>query len=475
MSARIVVLGGGLCGLSAGLMLARDGHQVTVLERDDAPVPESAQLAWEQWRREGVKQFRQAHLLAPGGCAVLEGELADVHRALIGAGAVRFDALDLLPPTLPDPGPWPDGQRFVTFTARRPVFEQVLGRAAEQQDDLHVRRGADVAGLLAQTNGDAHVTGVRLRSGETLDADLVVDAMGRRSSLPQWLSEAGIGSVEEEAEDSGFIYYTRYFRSRDGSTPPVYAPPLSPIGTFSVLTIPSDNQTWSVTLYVSSGDQALKRMREVDAWTSVVKTCPAHAHWLEGEPIGEMVAMGGVVDRSRRPVRDGPEGGVGGRLITGLALLGDACACTNPSLGRGMTLGLMHAQALRRAVSAHLHDPHEFAQAWDDATEATLMPWYRETIIEDRARLGEIEALREGREPPPPSDPAAALMQALPVAMLHDGDVFRAFLESRCCLTRLSESLARDDMAERTLALAGEHELLPIPGPGREDLLALLA
>ncbi|MEA2305105.1 MAG: hypothetical protein QOH43_2385, partial [Solirubrobacteraceae bacterium] len=36
--ARIVVLGAGVCGLAAGLMLRRDGHTVTVLERDPAPV-----------------------------------------------------------------------------------------------------------------------------------------------------------------------------------------------------------------------------------------------------------------------------------------------------------------------------------------------------------------------------------------------------------------------------------------------------
>jgi phytoene dehydrogenase-like protein len=34
--AQIVVMGGGLNGLTAGMLLARDGHQVTVTERDTA-------------------------------------------------------------------------------------------------------------------------------------------------------------------------------------------------------------------------------------------------------------------------------------------------------------------------------------------------------------------------------------------------------------------------------------------------------
>lgn len=45
--ARIVVVGGGIVGLGASLMLARDGHQVTVLERDPAPPPDP-EGAWER-------------------------------------------------------------------------------------------------------------------------------------------------------------------------------------------------------------------------------------------------------------------------------------------------------------------------------------------------------------------------------------------------------------------------------------------
>ncbi|MGH9017600.1 MAG: FAD-dependent oxidoreductase, partial [Acidimicrobiales bacterium] len=62
--ASIVVTGGGMVGLVTAMLLADDGHQVTVIERDAAPPPPSAE-AWGQWTRRGVNQFRLLHFLHP--------------------------------------------------------------------------------------------------------------------------------------------------------------------------------------------------------------------------------------------------------------------------------------------------------------------------------------------------------------------------------------------------------------------------
>ena len=66
---KVVVVGAGVCGLTAAMLLARDGHEVTVLERDEQPVPDSPEQAWDGWKRGGVAQFRQAHYLTPRGWA----------------------------------------------------------------------------------------------------------------------------------------------------------------------------------------------------------------------------------------------------------------------------------------------------------------------------------------------------------------------------------------------------------------------
>jgi 2-polyprenyl-6-methoxyphenol hydroxylase-like FAD-dependent oxidoreductase len=466
---KIVVLGAGVCGLAAGLLLRRDGHEVTVIERDPDPVPGSPDEAWERWSRDGVSQFRLAHYLTPRGRMVLEESLPDVLAGLETAGGAAFDPLPLMPPPITDRTPRDGDGRFRTVTARRPVFEQVLAEAANGEPGLEIRRGVSVADLVVGArNGTPHVAAVRTDSGEQLDADLIVDAMGRRSPLPRWLEAAGTRPVHEESEDSGFIYYSRYFRAADAGMPQYRAPLLMPIGTFSLLTLPSDDDTWSVTIYTSAGDRPLKRLREIGPWTAVVRACPLHAHWLEGEPISDMIAMGGILDRYRRLSVDGKP------VATGVALLGDSWSCTNPSLGRGMTLGLLHAQRLAEVARAHPDDPDDFAEAWDAVTEADLMPWYRETVEEDRARFNEIEALRHGLQAPPEPGSMPWLQGALLAAASQDADAFRAFLANRCCLSLNREIFADESFMERVFDLARGTERPPLAGPDRDQLLALL-
>ena len=58
--ASIVIVGGGISALTTAMLLADDGHEVTVLERDpDGPTDAGA--SWESWERRGVSQFRLPH------------------------------------------------------------------------------------------------------------------------------------------------------------------------------------------------------------------------------------------------------------------------------------------------------------------------------------------------------------------------------------------------------------------------------
>jgi len=467
---RIVVAGGGIVGLSMAMMLAKQGHEVTVLERDAGGVPGSPDQAWQAWDRHGVAQFRQPHYLHTAGRQILDAALPEVTQALLGAGGTTFDMLALMPPFIEDRSPREGDERFVTVTGRRPVIEYAVASTAARQ--LDIRRGVSVTELMtgpAAAQDVPNVTGVRTSDGEELAADLVIDAMGRRSGLPGWLADLGAQPVAEEAEDSGFTYYTRYFRSADGSAPQFITGLLTPFDSFSLLTLPGDAGTWSVTVYISSRDQALKEVRQADKWQAVVAACPLHAHLLDGEPVSGVLPMSGIVDRQRRIVVDGSP------VLTGLLTVGDSACCTNPSVGRGMTMGLMHAAGTAEVINDHLGDPVALALAHDQMTSARVTPWYQNTVTFDRARKDEIDASIEGRPAPQPPGAMAQFQQAFGVAMLYDPDVFRGMMEFISMMALPEQVFTRPGFGDRISAAAEGREAFTPPGPSRADLLKTLA
>jgi 2-polyprenyl-6-methoxyphenol hydroxylase-like FAD-dependent oxidoreductase len=305
--------------------------------------------------------------------------------------------------------------------------------------------------------------------GEEVSADLIIDAMGRGSKLPNWLEAIGARRPIEEAEDSGFIYYTRLFRSATGVFPPYRTAPATYFHSFSLLTLPGDAGTWSVTVFISSDDRALKKLRDPKHWTALVAACPSHAHWLDGEPITDVLPMGGIIDRYRRFVVDGVP------VATGIVTVGDSWACTNPSLARGITMGLMHALGTVEVVRQHLDNPLALALAHDSMTETRVTPWYRDTIQIDRTRIARFNALIECRPEPQPTDPPARIAKALLVAMMYDADLFRVTIEMRSLLALPQEVMARPGVVDRIMEVAGTREAMMPPGPSREELLHMLA
>lgn len=210
-----VVVGGSMAGLLAARVLANHFDQVTLVERDaltDSPTV-----------RKGVPQGRMLHALMPRGLGIVERVFPGYGHELTVAGAVPVhipsDALILtLAGWLPR-----QAAGASLLSASRPLFEWAVRRRLRELPGVMILDRHDVTSLLTSSDG-RQVTGVTLRSldasgTEQLAADLVVDASGRGSRTPTWLSDSGYGTPAQMQVDSNIAYASRIYRIRTGSVP----------------------------------------------------------------------------------------------------------------------------------------------------------------------------------------------------------------------------------------------------------------
>ncbi|WP_055591128.1 FAD-dependent oxidoreductase [Streptacidiphilus griseoplanus] len=454
--ARVAVIGAGISGLATALMLGRRGHTVTCFEQDTRHAGADLNQDFFHWDRPRVPQANHPHSFLAPVRTVLRAETPDVYADLLARGAREYHDFDWFGEHPPHRA---GDEDLVTLRTRRIVLEAALTAAVRRESSVAVRQGRRVRALTFGEGRPARVTGVRV-GAETHQADLVVDASGRRSPVPGWLTAAGCRPPVVDSHRTGIAYLCRWYRLRaDGPRDPGRvrtgsAAPFALAGVF-----PSDNDTFAVNLVLSTGDPTRGALTDPALFEAVARRFPATAAWLDlaPEPQTAVLAMAGLDNRWTSLVDDE------GPVVTGLVNAGDSLVHTNPTLGHGVALGLRAAQYLAAHADRIAADPVGY-HTW---TAQALRPWFDAQVTADR---GNEQRLTERA---PSQDRRAA---ALAACAFDDPVVMRARARVRHLLQSADDAYGTDEV-DRAVTdwLATHPDFSPAhDGPTRDQWDALI-
>lgn len=430
--------GAGFAGLATALLLAADGHDVTVVERDPAPPSRDPEVAWTSWERRAVPQFRQTHAFLALTRQLLTAELPHVWTRLLEAGVTEHNLATHPPLTIADRAHRPGDDDLVYVNARRSTVEHVLRHAAEDDPRVEVLSGVAAKGLLTEGDGP-RVVGLATSAGP-LEADLVVDCGGRRTPVPDWVEDAGGPRPGEESAEYRIAYWTQWFRLRPGAEMPVlYGRPALEVGPMEVLRVPADNGWFSITIVAVASDRRFRVLSDQARLLRFLAALPLTRDWVDpalAEPVGGIVPMVTLVDCRRRLVVDGRP------CASGLVAVGDSVGASNPSLARGTAFGLLHAVGLRDLLRDD-PDPATILPRHAELLEERFEPWWQATVATDQAHLARMRAAAEGSEPA--ADPGWTFLHAAH----HDADLWRLALRVAGVLELAQDVVARPGTLER--------------------------
>lgn len=451
-----IVLGAGMGGLLAARVLADHYAAVTVLDRDE--------LVDEARPRRGVPQGGHGHTLLPRGGQILGRFFPGLLEDLVARGVpvARDDPDEIHFEPLGHhfkgvaPGP---GLEF--YVPSRPMLELCTREHLRRLPNVTINDRCVVNGLRFVAG---RVTSVRLTTDEgpqELEADLVVDALGRGSRTPAWLEESGYPRPEETTiKVRGAYSSLQMWIDPCALTEKMVLISATPTRPKGMALFRHEDDMWDVSIFGVGG---VKPPAELDGMLEFIADF-APPHVLDAlrsaKPLTDPEARTFPASRWRRydKMREFPEG---------LVVLGDSVCSLNPTYGQGMTVAAMQASALAATLREGTHDlAHRFFRAAAKPIKAT----WNFAAVADSSIIG---PRAEGV--PLPIRAVGRLGPAFFGAVAGDAVLSDRFLEV-FTLAKKPASLLSPTVGARLLRRSGTRRTKPsvpkIPGVHRRSVVA---
>lgn len=379
-SGHAIVIGASIAGLCAAQVLSARYDRVTVFERDELPSAPA--------NRPAVPQGRHLHLLMARGAQELgnlfPGLLEDMVAAGVpklanrpdcilfgGAGHVLGTASYLRKP-------------FTAYVPSRPYLEwQLRTRVLGLPNTAIVSRGVAeprydparkrVTGVLLHTDATNQTTH-HADNPDFVAADLVVDATGRGSRLPVWLTQWGYPRPPEETIEVGITYASHFLRIPEGEIQEkVIVNGASRDQPLGLGMLRYEDRTWVLTTFGVAKVKPPTTFEEMRGLATKLLPARFTAALQHAEPIGGPVFHAFPTSKWRCYHQLD-------RFPAGIVPFGDAVASFNPTFAQGMTMTSLQAGHLRRALES---SSDNLAGEFNRATARSIRPVWVMNAVTD--------------------------------------------------------------------------------------------